>query len=170
MSHLIKISKLMGLHHEKTLETHIKHVVYYIGKLSHMLPIHQLKKGDVVITPRGVGIVHMSYPFKGPSKARDNKVVVMFNKRYFTFNYDEVYQYVVLHTPLNTYFPLAKASYSYILHDGVEVQYRITSRNNAMLSDEEKTNRLYIKLANDIPGGRKLLLKYEKEGYKIVKQ
>lgn len=145
--------------------------IYYNGVLSLLHPQFGLKKGEKIVTPRGIGEVFKTFPNYGLSLMKNGLFVEVFlpRKYYKSFKYHDVYQYVVWNDRQGRYIPLSNSCYQYVLDANDIVEYRITSRGYAMFSDNEKSARSAIQLFNSHRGGRSILRHLLNEGYKISK-
>lgn len=144
---------------------------WYNGVISMMHPQYGLKKGEKVLTPRGVGEVFRTFPWRGIALQKNGLFVEVWLKRkyYKSFKYEEVYQYIIWNEQLGKYIPLSNSCYGYMLDPNEQVRYRVTTRGYAMLSDEEKEMRKAIYIFNDHRGGRSILRHLLKEGFEIKK-
>jgi len=137
---------------------------YYFGRVRTITPIN-LRKGSKVITPQGAGFVKETWG--------DNKAEIYLETKYrrYTklFDIRELKQFVVYNPFFNQTIEISAHSYPYIYRDKQPIEYRITTRGKAMLTDYSMEKYEFVKILTKIRYGRSVLDSLEKRGYKIKK-
>ncbi len=138
--------------------------VIFDGKVLIVAPI-DLKVGNTVITPNGIGEVKSILPdwvTKKPVSAE----VYLYRGYVKTYRVLMLQQYVIFHQPTEQFIKLSPSCYRYIYTHGQEVEYRVTNRLYAQLTEDTKVKYAYVKTLTKQRGGLhclKTLAKYNLE-------
>lgn len=135
---------------------------YYHGRAILVAPI-ELRKGLGVITPDGYGFVSS---FWNGSAMVEVKLERQYTK---SFPKHTLKQYVVKHGLFNQLILVSAHCYKYLYEDGQPIEYRITTRKRAMLSDKSMSDYEHIEIFSKYRYGRGILSSLIKRGYKITK-
>jgi hypothetical protein len=163
-------SRIKGLFRRYVRRVKHKNFAYYTGQISLLHPITDLLPGHIVVTPFGIGTVKYRFPIRGLKMFRNKMVEVWLKKKYYrAFSIEAVYQYFVYHPLMDTHIPIMPDCYQYIIGEGDTVEYRITDRGYADLSDKEKHDREYVAIFSNKRGGRALMKELLNKGF-IIKR
>lgn len=135
---------------------------YHHGNAILIAPV-ELRKGLGVITPEGYGFV---------SNLRNygDMVEIHLERRYSkSFPKHVLKQYAVKHGLFNQLLLVSAHCYKYLYYDGQPIEYRITTRKRAMLSDKSMEDYEYVKIFSKTRYGRGILSSLIKHGYKLTK-
>ena len=138
--------------------------IIHEGHVLTVAPV-DLRIGQTVITPNGLGEIKFVILDWISSKPEYVDVLLYrgYIKRYKVFS---LQQYVVLHKPSGQFIKLSSANYRYIYMNRQPVNYRVTNRLYAQLTNESKTESAYVKTLNKQRGGLhclRVLTKYNLE-------
>lgn len=112
------------------------HKVVYRGTIKDVPLLSNFKPGIVVMTPQGLGVLQ---PFNEGVIDKNSKVKVYLFRRYYKeFPLNSLRQYVVYHSPTGQILPLVSTDYRYIYGNDHEIEYRISTNQNVLLTDRCK--------------------------------
>lgn len=142
--------------------------VYHKGRVKLHYPI-DLREGKAVSTKYGIGKIYKFYPDNHKINVDMYTINGKYKGYYKLLNVRDIAQLVVYHALTQQFVLVSPKDYVYILEDGQEIEYRITNRGFATLSDNYKYQMEHIKLFNEKRGGKSILKKLYKQGYIIAK-
>lgn len=138
------------------------------GRVKIVAPIG-ITIGATVITPDGLGEVVSIY--KNYLTETPETVSVMLYRGYRkSYNILDLKQYVIYHWLSNQFVKLTPAHYRYIYMDNQPVEYRVTTRLYAMLTEKSRENYSWIKTLNKHRHGHVLLNIVRKNNLIIKKE
>lgn len=142
--------------------------VVHKGQVISVAPI-DIRKGQTVITPDGLAEIQTIIPDWITKKpiAVDVYLYRGFMKRFKVLS---IQQYVVYHYPTGQFVKLSPGNYRYIYKDHQSVEYRITNRCYAQMTDLSKTEYEYIKTLNKQRGGSRFLQILNNQNVEIKKK
>lgn len=138
------------------------------GKVITVSPI-DLREGLTVITPDGIGVVKTIIP-DWVTKRPDKVDVLLFKGYIRRYKVLILQQYVVYHKPTEQFIRLTPAHYAYIYRNEQYVEYRVTNRLYAQLTEESKSLYSYVKTLNRVRGGRRALNIINSQNLEIKKK
>lgn len=128
-----------------------------------------LRAGVTVITPDGIGEVTKviaDWETKKPSV-----VGVMLYRGYIKYYMPILLQqYVVFHKPMEQFILLSPNNYQYIGHIDQLIEYRITNRQYAQMTDKSKAEYAYVKTLIKQRGGPQFLKLISKQNLVIKRK
>jgi hypothetical protein len=142
--------------------------VVHVGRVVAVAPI-DIREGSTVITPEGIGEIRRIIPdwtSKRPYQA-DVYLYRGYPKRYKIIH---LQQYVIYHKPTNQFIKLSPNNYRYIEVHEQDVEYRVTHRHYAQLTEETKKHYEYAKFLNKTKHGSKILRILRSQGLEIKKK
>lgn len=131
---------------------------YFIGRIRLINPIN-LQPGSPVITPQGAGFIKSIY-----NRRAEVRLERKYNK---SFNIEELKQYVVYNHFYGRFVMISGHSYPYVYKDKQIIEYRLTMRDRAMLTDFSMDEYEHVKSFTKVRYGRSVLDSLEKKGYKL---
>ena len=141
---------------------------------AHIIKINpvNLRKGSTVVTPRGIGVViELFQSIWSTSKSKPEKVTVRLLRKYTkTFNTYELTQYAVLHKPSSSFVLLSPQCYDYVGEERQFVNYRLTKRNYANLTEQCRDDFYHFCLFNKKRGGQSILRNLQSKNFIIKKK
>jgi hypothetical protein len=129
--------------------------VVHKGRVIAVAPIN-IREGSTVITPDGIGEIRKIIPdwlSRKPFQA-DVYLYRGYPKRYRILN---LQQYVILHKPTQQFILLSPNNYRYIEINEQSVEYRVTHRHYAQLTEDTKEHYEYAKSLNKTRYGIRFL-------------
>ena len=139
----------------------------YTGNIKIVSPI-ELRIGSTVLTPDGIGIVTSFVENFGskPIKAE----VLLYRKYKKLYYIIHLQQYVIFHKFSNQFIRISPPDYRYIYNEDQEVEYRLTTRKYARLTEKSKNQYEYVKALSKTRYGLKSLRLISKYGIIIKKR
>lgn len=129
--------------------------VVHKGTVVAVAPI-DIKRGSTVITPDGLGEVTniiLDWVKRTPNWV-DVRLYRGYVKRY---NILYLQQYVIFHVPTQQFIKLSPNNFRYIYAHNQSVEYRVTNRLYAQLTEDTKEYYEYAKTLNKQRGGTRFL-------------
>lgn len=117
--------------------------IIYKGSIRIVFPIN-LTMGATVLTTDGIGTIVSLIP-NWVSKTPEFAEVQLYRGYVRRYSIFDLNQYIVYHRPMNQFILLSPADYRYILKDKQDIEYRVTLRKYARLTDDSKEDYSYIK-------------------------
>ena len=137
----------------------------YAGRVKET-PLLVAKKGIVVITPNGLGTIRN---VNMNTSISSKKVTVDLYRGYpKDIPLIDIKQYVVLHTPTNQIFPIASTEYRYIYTVDQPIEYRLSNRNLALLTDSCKKSLSNVYAWNKLKHGYIIINELKKKHIKLI--
>lgn len=146
----------------------------YTGVVKKMNPMHDLKKGQLVIAPAGMATVADTrpvYPFSfGPAHpsrwVRINLLRKNFPREHQLHN---LYRYYIYNEELDLYWPLVDNDYNRIIQAGEVVEFHTTKRGFAELSKRQRKRRDLVAIINSKDYSRSIVVELNQKGFPLEK-
>jgi len=140
--------------------------VYYNSKITLLYPF-KVEIGSVVVSKFGIGQIRR-IEF---TKAFVHMVTANSRSRGYCkyLEIRDLSQMVIYHEPSKQYIPVSPKDYVYIIDENQPIEYRITIRGLATISNKFKAELEPIKMFNSVREGHSLYKNLRKKGYVIRK-